>query len=123
MKKKNNQTQFKEWIEKQVKMYSPILGIQLQKIEVEFRETTKYLEISCTYPYIDPTIWFGPKALEDWAKGKVPSDRILHEMCHVITDPLYCKATNRFASKDEIEDERERLTDQIAAIVRGLTEK
>ena len=42
--------------------------------------------------------------------------RIIHEFCHIITDPLYAVVLD-FPSKKQIENERERLTDHIAQIV------
>jgi len=35
----------------------------------------------------------------------------------MITDPLYSKACDRYTGKNEIEDERELLTDKIANII------
>ena len=44
---------------------------------------------------------------------------MVHEFCHLLTDGLYTKATKRFASKDEIENERERLTDHITRAIKA----
>ena len=112
--------QFKEWAEKQVKYYSPYLGLNLQDIGVEYDDDVEYLSIGFSYPYLDPTIKFSDKALKAWKDGELKKDRILHELCHALTDPFYAKATNVFVSKNEIEDERERLTDTIAMIIRNL---
>lgn len=111
---------FKAWIEKIIKFYSPILGISLHRILIEFDAKQAYLAITCTYPYLDPTIKYSEKAFKDWSKGKLEKDRILHELIHILTDPLYNKALGRFVSKDEIEDEREKLTDTLSAIIRKL---
>ena len=111
---------FKNWIKKQIDFYSPILGLELHKIDIEKKTTTEYMAITCTYPYLDPTVWYSQKAFNDWKQGKLEPDRICHELCHILTDPLYCKATNRYVSVDEIKDEREKLTDIISAIIRKL---
>jgi hypothetical protein len=115
---------FKEWIKKKVAFYSPYLSVQLQSIRIERSDKTNdpedYLSIACTYPYLDPTIWFSATAFQDWGNGKMSDDRILHELCHIITDPLYAKANSRYVSKNEILDERERLIDTICMIVRNL---
>ena len=42
---------------------------------------------------------------------------IIYELCHVVTDPFYGKATDRFMDRQSLEDERETLTDHIAMIV------
>jgi len=114
------QNQFKDWIRKQVDFYAPILQMELHEIKIKHDKETTYLSISCTYPYLDPTIKFSTDAYETWAKGEMKRDRILHELCHILTDPLYVKAIERYSSKGEINDERERLTDMIAAIVRRI---
>ena len=120
--KKKTEKDFIKWIEKQVKYYSPFLGIQLQQIKAKLvsEKEGSYLSIGLTYPYLDSTILFSCGALEDFKKGTVQKDRILHELCHTITDPLYVKSVYRYVGKNEIEDERERLTDILTAIIRNL---
>ena len=120
MKKKTHKD-FINWIHEQVQFYSKPLNLSNQRILVEFGDKTSFLEITCTYPYLEPTIRFSERAFNEWGEGKMYKDRILHELCHIITDPLYCKAVSRYASKDEIEDERERLTDTLCVIIRNLT--
>ena len=111
--------QFVDWIKKQIKIYKPILGLDLQNVDVE-RGDCEFMDITCAYPYIDNTIKYSDKAIDAWRKGELLSDRILHELCHIITDPLYCKAIVRYVGKHEIEDERENLTDKISIIIRNL---
>jgi hypothetical protein len=120
MQVKKEEKEFIEWIEKQIRYYKPILGLNLQRIKAEKDSGTEYLSIGVTYPYLDPTVSFSEKALKDFTGGKIPKDRILHELCHAITDPLYCKSVSRYVSKNEIEDERERLTDKLTVIIRNL---
>lgn len=117
---KKTKKQFKEWITKQVKYYLPILGLQMNEVLIKHNNEVSYLEISCTYPYLDPTIKFSDVAFKEWQEGLLLKDRILHELCHMLTDPLYCKAIARYVTKDEMADERERLTDTFTAIVRKL---
>jgi hypothetical protein len=113
--------QFIIWVAKQVEYYLPILGLDLHEITVEKNNKDySYLAIKCSYPYLDPVLYYTDKAIENWQKGNLKKDRILHELCHIITDPLYSKSRLRFVSDTEIEDERERLTDIIAAIIRKL---
>ena len=111
------------WIEKQVEFFKPLLGLDSQKISVAFREDTGYMEITLTYPYLEPTIRFNDKVVKDLLGGDLKADRVLHELCHVLTDPLYTKACGRWVSKDEVNDERERLTDTMTIIIRNLIEK
>ena len=117
---------FEKWIHKQIRFYLPFLGLQIQRIKVEKKineEKEDYLSISCVYPYLDPTLNYVDESFEDWKKGELKKDRILHELCHILTDPLYSKAIYRYVGIDEIKDERERLTDTISSIIRNLIEK
>jgi len=40
-----------------------------------------------------------------------------YELCHLITEPLYSKASTQFVSKTEVEDEKEKSTDHLAVMV------
>jgi len=118
--KEKTKTDFENWIKKQVKIYKPVLGLELQEIEIKQGKHTDYLSMDCCYPYLEPLIRYSDSAFEAWKKGNLPADRILHELCHILTDPLYVKALSRHAGKADIEDERERLTDTISIIIRNL---
>lgn len=119
-KTKNNKQEFIKWVKKQIDYYKPYLDINLQEIEVKYKKEIEYLEISFGYPYLEPIINFSDEAVENWTEGKLKKDRILHELCHIITDPLYAKAVSRYVSANEIENERERLTDTITIILNNL---
>ena len=69
------------------------------------------------YPYLNVTINYNEKLEKRWLEGEDVTEYILHELCHVITDPLYAKAVSRYTTKNDMEDERERLTDFISHIV------
>lgn len=112
---------FVKWVREQIVHYSPILGLDLQVIEIEKNETeTKFLAMQNNYPYLDPMLYYHMNAVVAWNEGKLNRDRILHELCHCITDPFFEVAISRHSSKQEILDQRERLTDTIAAIIRKL---
>ena len=112
--------QFEEWIKKTIKYYAKYLDINLLEIDIEYKEDIEFLQITCSYPYAEPVIGYSNKAFEHWQDGILRKDRILHELCHIITDPLYTKANRRYVSQDEILDERERLTDKICIIINNL---
>ena len=117
--KTKTEKDFVKWISSAIVFYKPYLDINLQNIEIEKSETY-YLSITCSYPYLQPTITYSSKSFSDFKEGKLKRNAILHELCHMITDPLYSKSIQRFVSKDEIEDERELLTDKIAVILNNL---
>ena len=111
----------KKYIEECINYYKPFLDISLYNINIIYKkDLNATLEITCAYPYADNEIRFGDKTIDMYIKKKLPKDRILHELLHIITDPLYNKALQRFTHRDEIEDERELLTDKITLIIRNL---
>jgi len=112
---------FETWVRKQVEYYKSYLGLQLLTIEIRKSDTEKYLSIGCRYPYLEPFIWYSKEAVSEWEAGNLTKKEVLHELCHIITDPLYIKATRRCVTTNEIEDERERLTDTICVILNNLT--
>jgi hypothetical protein len=81
-----------------------------------------YMSCSFAYPYKESNIKYGESALTLWSeKKKVELERvIIHEMCHIVTDELYSKGYDRFITKTELEDARERTTDHFANMIYSL---
>lgn len=93
------------------------LGAFIVEVEQDNKKD-QYFACKCCYPYLNATIYYNDEALNDFIQTKKDMKiYIVHEFCHLITDPLYVKATNRYVSNNEIEDERERLTDTICNII------
>lgn len=124
--KKQTELDFQLWIAKIVREYLPKLGLSLHEIKIEKdpdmdnEKDGNGLQVSCSYPYLDTTIYYGNKSFNNWKKGHIHKYFVVHELCHILTDPLYFKATNRSSTWKEINDERERLTDTMAMIIRRL---
>lgn len=102
-----------------INRYSKILLLDKHTFEVKavLENKDAWLECVYNYPYLNVTINYGEKIIKKWKDKEDIVPYIIHELCHPITDPLYAKATARYVSKDEILDERERLTDFICNIV------
>ena len=104
-----------------INKYQPILGLSGYKIL--YAKTTEYshLAMEFNYPYASTTLLYNKSVKEKYETGKMLEGemkrQIIHELCHILTDPLYAKATSRYCSKQEVEDERELLTDKIANII------
>lgn len=98
--------------------YREVLLLQRHTFELEYPTKSKeaLAECVCNYPYLNVRIRYSEKLVEDWKKGRDIVPFIVHEMCHVITDPIYCKSIARFASERDLLDERELLTDYICNI-------
>ena len=110
---------FEKYVYKQIAKYAKILLLDQHTIELKYPTETKdaILECVCQYPYLNATINYGDKVIQKWKNKENIIPYIVHELCHIITDPLYCKAVTKYVSKNEIEDEREKLTDYISHIV------
>lgn len=110
---------FEKYLYRMIKKYSKILLLDKHTFELKnkLEKNNSLMECVSNYPYLNVTINYGDELVEKWKKGEDLKPYLVHEMCHPITDPLYCKAIQRYASKDEILDEREKLTDYICNIV------
>ena|SRR5438105_3817645 len=102
-----------------INQYQPILLLNRNTFELKYPTESKsaLMESVFNYPYLNVTLKYGDKMVEKWQKQEDIVPWVVHEMCHVITDPLYSKALARYATRDEINDERELLTDYICNIV------
>jgi hypothetical protein len=126
MEKVNNlktRKDFEKWLKRTIDFYKQYLDISLQDIEIQYQDKKNVdyvLSISNSYPYLEPILYYTDEAFNLWLKNKLREDRILHELCHILTDPLYNTALSRFTTRDVVENERERLTDTIAVIIKNL---
>ena len=111
--------EFEKYILDLVELYKPVLLLTHVRFTVsdKISKTDNWAEITNSYPYLDYCICYSERLFTDWLAGIDIDHVIVHEMAHVLTDPLYCKGFNRFVTASEIEDERERLTDHIANII------
>lgn len=110
---------FEKYIFLIIKQYSKVLLLEQHTFKVRYGTESSDALMECTfaYPYLNITLNYSDKVVEKWKKKEDVIPFIVHEMCHPITDPLYAKTCTRYVSKNEVEDEREKLTDYIANIV------
>lgn len=114
-----NRKEFESWAQKELEKWQQKLLLNdhtLSPIEKSDDNSSKCV---LRYPYKDIEIKYSEYVFECWKKRKKneATSILIHELCHVFTDPFYCKATSRYISKDDMEDERERLVDHITNIV------
>ena len=102
-----------------VKQYQPILLLQRNTFELKYgTENPKaYMECLFNYPYLNVTLHYSDEFIKKYKENEDITPYVVHELCHVITDPFYAKATDRYVSKGEVFDERELLTDYICNII------
>ena len=119
---KKEQKEFEEWANQQLRAIQKLLLLDSYRLEpIESHEDAKFLESKYRYPYKEIVIRYGLDVNKYWPNEKeYLYNALVHEMCHPITDPFYTKAITRHTTKDEVEDERERLTDYIANIILKL---
>jgi hypothetical protein len=115
---KKTERDYSEWLTRVIAKWEPRLNLQYFDIRHEKDPKQSYLACRYNYPYLNGTILWTDESFKSWAKGDpIHEDKIVHELCHLITDPFYTKAIERYITKDTLEDERERLTDQICTIL------
>jgi hypothetical protein len=119
---KKTKKDFEKYLLATIEKYKPVLLLQQHTFTVS-DGAEAYMEACFRYPYLNPLIKYSEKVFEDWKNGADVTETVVHEMCHYLTDPLYCKATERYVSKGEVESERELLTDTISSIVLRATRK
>jgi hypothetical protein len=108
---------YKLWIRKIFDKYKSVLFLEKYHLQLE-KDNKEYYATKFNFPYLDIKIIYSDDGMNDWIKDKKDAERrIIHEFCHTITDPFYCVANSRYATKEELNDSRERLTDHIAQIV------
>jgi hypothetical protein len=109
--------QYEKFAKEMFEKYKSILFIEKYNLYLKY-DNEKYLTSKFHYPYLNLTISYSDKSLKNWEKDKIDAEHeLVHEFVHAITDPFYYLANNRYVSSDEVERERERLTDHIAKIV------
>lgn len=114
------QKQFEKWAMELLKKYHDILLLQDHLLSLKQKDDINaYATHTFCYPYKETEVNYDKELYEMWEKGKLEDVKaiLIHELCHSLTDPLYAKATNRYVGRDEIEDEREALTDKLANII------
>lgn len=113
-----SEKEYVKWVFQMFKKYAPVLFLDKYHFRVELDKEKRYMASKFNYPYLDITILYSQESLDDWIKDKRDAERrLIHEFCHSITDPYYCVTTDRYVSKNQLEDARERLNDHIAQIV------
>ena len=101
-----------------VEKYKDSMFLNMYSFNVQYQpEETKFMACKFSYPYLHCSIFYNIDAEKEFKEGKDMVQYVIHEMSHLITDPLYNIAFDRFLVKDTLENERERLTDWIANIV------
>lgn len=113
-----------------------VMFLNLYTIDIEYPQASKkekrddgnscVAEIYTNHRYYSACITLYPETFQRWKrKGKRSvADAIVHEFCHIITDPLYKRAyqTSNNENADFLEDLREQTTQHIANIVMAYLE-
>lgn len=110
---------YENWVKEMFEKYKSIIFLERYQVYFKYiNKESQYLASRCHYPYLNFTLEYGDRAIKRWEEDKLEAERdIIHEFSHLLTDPLYYVATKRYATSDEIESARERLTDHISKII------
>lgn len=119
MEKSKKDKEFEKFAHKVYDKYKKKLLIENSNFSIRkiSKEEHPYLAMQFAYPYLELQILYTDEPVKEFNEFPIEVERkLVHELCHFITDPLYAVSTNFYKSKSEIEDQRERLTDHIAMI-------
>jgi hypothetical protein len=100
--------------------YQKKLLLDRHDIGFEATSETSFMECAFRPPYLDTVIRYNPGAVKKyWVKKdlKALKHALVHELCHLLSDPFYDKAAERYVGKSDLEKERETMTDHIAMII------
>lgn len=115
-----SQRAFEKWALSIIAEYKTKLLLDRHTVTLEASDKVDYFECTFRPPYLDSAIRYNPEKVQrDWKGGNHADLKhaLIHELCHVLTDPFYGKATERYTTKQTLNDERETLVDHIATIV------
>lgn len=119
-KSRKTKKEFEIWANKKLKEIQNVLLMNHFKLEPIKESNEHDTSYSITrYPYKESVFQYGKNVYESWAKGDKEEalSILIHESIHPLTDALYVKAIMRYVGKEEIEHERESLTDHITNII------
>lgn len=126
------QKDFKDWVEKKFQEVIDRFYIDFVSMNFNYRDqghTTKdgnvIFTVSANEKYHQMSINVFPAAMKMWENGKKESliDGIVHECAHLHTDRLSKLADDRYATRSQIHDANEHLTEVVAQYVRTLIKK
>jgi len=119
-KSRKTKKEFELWANKKLKEIQGVLLMNHFKLEPIKESSEHDTSYSITrYPYKESVFQYGKNVYDSWARGDKEEalSILIHESFHPLTDPLYCKAVSRYTSRDELEHEREGLTDHLTNII------
>jgi len=115
--------EFNKWINSMIaEMIEKWLVIDFVNIETEYVDKSpkeipnSMFAISYQKKYRKGVIYVYPNAFGLYKEKRISelTDGLLHELAHVYTIPVMILATNRYSSKDELENAFEELTEIMA---------
>lgn len=115
---------FEQWVRTQLDKYQKVLLLHDHTIYLEYKDlrASDMFEVSVRYPYKDVNVYYGPTALKEFKEKNHGELRVsvIHELVHVIVDPLYFIGVERYTTQDQLNNERERAVDHIAKVIAGM---
>lgn len=123
MKKRDKYSKFIDWclneawrIQKHLDLTSYRISLKLkpeEKIEDDFA-----FEINIKFPYQEATLKWTENTYKDWLDDKKKVTKyLLHEMLHILLQPLYEAAADRFTTPKQLDNLNEELTDKLTNIL------
>lgn len=136
MKNKNKTTKvkkdkFRDWLDNSTKTLIDLYGVgavtiivheKMTTAETDKKEGVVLFRINYSTAYKTANLWYYPYTVKLYKEKKFSMLRqaLTHEIAHIITEKLASLACERYASKDEIEEATESLTETIGQLCRKL---
>jgi hypothetical protein len=118
--KTKQQKQFETWaMPRLVKIQKVLLLEHFHPIDLQPNGKDSTSECLYSHPYQSINVRYSNDVLKNFKEKKYNDvlNVLVHEMCHPLTDPLYGTGFERFVTKEQLENEREKLTDHLANIL------
>lgn len=119
--------EFVKWAEERIEHYMGVLSIQRHRIVFEPRKTPcqpgEVMCISLMYPYVSNIIQYNWQMVESMLKDGIQEEveySIIHELIHIVLNPLWHVARERYTTEDAVREANEQCTDHLATIIGQL---
>lgn len=112
---KKTKKEFEDHVEEIISKWKPILKLQ-NNINVVYKKDQEWLGIEYRYPYMDCNLYYGDQPVEDFKNDLFPERAVVHELSHLLIEPLYVKAIN-IMGEELLSNELERVVDLISMIL------
>ena len=126
IKKVDGEEKIEKWLQRASPIILTELGIGIMTITFKKEERTKensnhVFGIKYNAPYKRTIIKYNQTVIDliEKKEYKMVVEALIHEFCHIITNPLVVVANQRFLQEREYIDATEEVTEHVTVLVKG----